>query len=129
MRLIPLFTAIILMAISCTGKQPVPEDYYGTYTIIKVRENGKILNIDTLARIGIDEELYISEIDRNADNLISDDEFSAVSYTFKVDEKGNPYLLINNDETPVEILKEQHFDLLLRKIDKLGNETIMYLKK
>lgn len=124
--LIPIITFIL---ISCSKPLPKADDFYGTYRIIKVRENGKILNIATAAKIGIDEEVYVSYIDRDGDSQISDEEISSVSYSFHVDESKNPYLLINNDSTPVELLREQHFDLLLRKVDNLGNETIMYLKK
>lgn len=120
---------IILSLFSCSKPLPQPEDYYGTYRIIKIRENGKILNIDTDARIGIKEDLYVSYIDRDGDSRIADEEISAVAYSFHVDDFAKPYLIINKDETPVELLREQHFDLLLRKVDNLGNETIMYLKK
>ncbi len=128
----PLFSAMIfLMAVlwGCTGPAPKQEDYYGLYTIIKVRENGIILNIDILSQIELTEELFISAIDRNEDHLISEDEISAVAYEFYLDENSNPFLKINIDETPVGLLSEQHFDLLLKKIDPLGNESIIYLKK
>lgn len=129
MKALCIFPLILISCLSCSQSAPRADQYFGTYRIIKVRENGKILNIDTEAKIGINEELYVSAIDRNGDHQISEDEVSSVVYTFHVDDEGNPYLIINNDDTPVEILKEQHFDLLLRKIDKLGNESIFYLKK
>lgn len=126
-----LLMLTLLFTIFFTSCKAVPEkaDYYGSYQLIKIRENGTILNIDTLARIDLTEELYVSSMDRNGDYELSEDEVAAVAYSFHVDEEKNPYVLINQDETPVYLEKQEHFDLLLKKIDGLGNETIMYLKK
>jgi len=113
----------------CAGSIAELEDYLGLYRVIKIRENGTILNIDVLTLIELNDELYISSIDRNDDQQISEDEKTATSYSFHLDEDNNPFLMINNIDRAVELLPDHHYDLLLKKIDQFGNETVIYLKK
>jgi len=120
---------LLLTLVSCSGSIPMKKDYLGRYTIIKVRENGVILNIDTLSQIELTDELYISGLDRNEDNQIGKDEITATSYVFHLDEDNNPYIKINDNDTIVELLPDHYYDLLLKRIDQLGNETVIYLKK
>ena len=119
--LIPLF--------GCSDPVPRKEDYYAVYNIIKVRENGRILNLDTLSQVELTDELYISGLDRDGDNLISQEEYWATAYVFYTDDENKVFIEINNSDTVVELLPHHYYDLLLKRIDPLGNETIMYLKK
>ncbi|MBN2655947.1 MAG: hypothetical protein JXR86_02730 [Spirochaetales bacterium] len=124
------YMALILYAavtISCS-RIPEKADYLGSYRLIKIRENGTILNIDTLAMIELTDELYTSAIDRNEDYELSEEEVLSVAYSFHIDDEGESYIEVNNDPVPVYLYKEEYFDLVLKKIDGLGNETVMYLK-
>jgi len=122
-----LGTAVLFLT-SCSA-QPVKSDFYGSYKLIKIRENGKILNIDTLVRIELSEELYTTAMDRNGDYVLSANESESVSYSFHLDKDRKPYLQINNDQTAVYLWDETHFDLLLKRVDPFGNETMMYFKR
>ncbi len=120
------FLFLLLCLVGCSPSIPQKKDYFGVYNIIKIRENGKILNIATLSQIKLTEESYISSIDKNQDNLFSQDEITKSSYHFYV-EDDKPFLEIN--DMIVELLPDHYFDLLLKRTDQLGNETIIYLKK
>jgi len=122
-----LLGAAILLFTSCSA-EPEKADFYGSYRLIKIKENGQILNIDTLAQVELSEDIYTTAMDRNGDFVLSEDEFASVAYSFHMDREKKPYILINNDRSPVYIWDETHFDLLMKKIDPLGNETVMYFK-
>ena len=101
----------------------------GEYEIIKFRENETILNIGNTGRIQITEDLYISEMDRNSDSRIEDEERMVSAYEFHRNDRGESWLLINRDNVKVLPFREDNFDLLLRRIDDYGNDVIMYLKR
>ncbi|MDA3808861.1 MAG: hypothetical protein PF518_00895, partial [Spirochaetaceae bacterium] len=63
------------------------------------------------------------------DFLFSNNEIMATSYDFQISENNKPVLKINDNETLVELIPDHYYDLLLKRIDPFGNETIMYLKK
>ncbi|MBB6481854.1 hypothetical protein [Spirochaeta isovalerica] len=126
--MIILFPLASLLFNSCS-QQPEKSDFYGSYKLIKIRQNGSILNIDTLAMIELTDELYTSAIDRNEDYELSEEEIVSVAYSFHIDDENEPYLIINKDPARVYLYKEEFFDLVLKKIDGLGNETVMYLKE
>ena len=129
---------LLLTMVSCSSPVPQQKDYIGVYNLIKIKENGTVLNLSTNGtilnikshpQIILTDELYISSIDRNEDNIISQDEIIATSYDFFISENNKPVLRINNNEILVELIRHNKYDLLLKRIDQLGNETIMYLKK
>ncbi len=105
------------------------ERLYGSYEIIKFRENETILNIGASGFITISESEYISGIDRDSDGAIGEEERLVSPYEFHRDDGGESFLLINRDNIPVLAYREDNFDLLLRRIDSLGNDVIMYLKR
>lgn len=123
-----LFPLASLLFNSCS-QPPEKSEFIGSYRLIKIRQNGTILNIDTLAMIELTDELYTSAIDRNGDYELSEEEIVSTAYSFHIDDENEPYLIINNDPARVYLYKEEFFDLVLDKIDGLGNETVMYLKE
>ena len=101
----------------------------GSYDIIKIRENGKILNIATLGRVTLTETRYTTEIDGNGDHIIDEGETATAAYTLQENDGGEKYITLSGSNSAIWLCSEFNYDLLLKKIDEFGNETIIYLNK
>jgi len=105
---------------SSPGRSKKARDYIGEYGIIKIRENGKILNVTQGSRVVLTESDYEYQI-------IGREKFR-FPYQFCYDEEG-PYLITEGSITKIQLRTQATFDLLLRWTDQWGNETVVYLKR
>lgn len=122
-------TSIALLLASCFNKAPQKQDYLGVYRIIKVIIDQESIETRTLNHIELTENYYISRIDRDSNNLFSEEEISVSTYIFAADEKNNPTIRVTGNDSTVTLLPDSYYDLLFRRVGQDGVVTTLYTKK
>jgi hypothetical protein len=129
MKIFFRFLFILFCFANCSGTLPLKEDYLGVYRIIKIIENNETIKALTLNQIELTENFYISSIDRDGDNQFTAEEIKKSTYVFGINEKKEPYITITGNDSIVVLLPDNYYDLLLKRFDKTGVTTDVYLKK
>lgn len=121
--------SICLLLFSCFQKVPQKRDYLGVYRIIKIEEAGEtIVASRNLNQIEIQEDLYISSMDRNNDNRFSADEVHKDTYTFSVNDNNIPQIQITGNPFLIELHPHNYYDLLMIRYND-DITTSLYLNK
>ena len=114
---------------SCSAP-PEKDDYIGVYRIIKILEGEEKIQISPLLNhIELTEKSYIYRMDRDGNNQFSPEEIASSSYTFALDDKGNPYIWTAGNESVIYLLDDKYYDLLFKRSDETGKTTILYTNK
>ncbi len=129
MKITIAFLLILLFVTGCSDSVPQKEDYLGVYRIIKIIENDETIKNTPLNQIELTENLYKFSIDRDGDNKFSDNEVTKSTYLFTVDKNNIPCISITGNDSIVQLLPHNYYDLLFRRTDNTGIVTTIYVKK
>lgn len=124
-----IFSVIILNLMSCKDI-PGKEDFLGVYNVIKVDEGGQIIQISPLLNhIELTGTHFIYRNDRDGNNRFTANEITKSVYTFAIDDEGTPFIWTSGNEANIYLLEDKYYDLIFKRVDNSGTETLLYTKK
>ncbi len=129
MKITIAFLLILLFVTGCSDSVPQKEDYLGVYRIIKIIEDNETIAYTPLNQIELTDSLYISSIDRDGDNKFSGGEITKSSYIFTVEKNNTPSISVTGNDSIVQLLPHNYYDLLFKRTDNSGKITTLYLRK